>query len=79
MTSTIFNEHAYDDGIRDAIAKVIDDWGFRYPGIQDVEHVYFYAATAAPPETIKAYLDQAYELGKSFGVPRAARASLATN
>ncbi len=79
MTSTIFNEHAYDDGIRDAIAKVIDDWGFRYPGIQDVEHVYFYAATAAPPETIKAYLDQAYELGKNFGVPRAARASLATN
>ncbi len=79
MTSTIFNEHAYDDGIRDAIAKVIDDWGFGYPGIQDVEHVYFYAATAAPPETIKAYLDQAYELGKNFGVPRAARASLATN
>ena len=79
MTSTIFDKHAYDDGIRDAIAKVIDDWGFRYPGIQDVEHVYFYAATAAPPETIKTYLDQAYQLGKDFAVPRAARASLATN
>ena len=52
MTSTIFDKHAYDDGIRDAIGKVIDDWGFRYPGIEDVEHVYFYAATAAPPETI---------------------------
>ena len=53
MTSTIFDENAYDDGIRDAIAKVIDDWGFRYPGIDDVEHVYFYAATCAPPETIQ--------------------------
>ncbi len=53
MTSTIFDENAYDDGIRDAIAKVIDDWGFRYPGIDDVEHVYFYAATCAPPETIE--------------------------
>ena len=66
MSSTIFNEHAYDDGIRDAITRVIDDWGFRYPGIEDVEHVYFYAATAASPETIQRYLDQAYELGKTF-------------
>jgi NAD(P)H dehydrogenase (quinone) len=79
MTSTIFDKNAYDDGIRDAIAKVIDDWGFRYPGIEDVEHVYFYAATAAPPETINGYLDQAYQLGKEFGTPRQARHALATN
>ena len=79
MTSTIFDKNAYDDGIRDAIAKVIDDWGFRYPGIDDVEHVYFYAATAAPPETIHAYLDQAYQLGKDFGLPREAPATSTTN
>jgi NAD(P)H dehydrogenase (quinone) len=79
MTSTIFDKNAYDDGIRDAIARVIDDWGLRYPGIQDVEHVYFYAATAATPETIQTYLDQAYQLGKDFGLPREARASLATS
>ncbi len=66
MTSTIFNEHAYDDGIRDAITRVIDDWGFRYPGIEQVDHVYFYAATVAPPETIDQYLAHAYELGKTF-------------
>jgi NAD(P)H dehydrogenase (quinone) len=66
MTSTIFNEAAYDDGIRDAIARVIDDWGFRYPGIEHVEHVYFYGATAAPPETIEGYLAHAYQLGKTF-------------
>ena len=75
MTSTIFDENAYDDGIRDAIAKVIDDWGFRYPGIDDVEHVYFYAATSAPPETIGHYLDQAYQLGRDFGEPRENRAT----
>jgi NAD(P)H dehydrogenase (quinone) len=73
MTSTIFDEHAYDDGIRDAIGKIIDDWSFRYPGIQDVEHVYFYAATAASPETIRTYLDQAYRLGKDFAGPRDVR------
>ena len=66
MSSTIFNEQAYDDGIRDAIGKVIDDWGFRYPGIEQVEHVYFYAATTAPPETIQRFLDHAYELGNTF-------------
>src|SRR5205823_14655273 len=62
MTSTIFDKNAYDAGIRDAICKVIDDWGFRFPGIQDVEHIYFYAATAASPDTIRQYLDQAYKL-----------------
>lgn len=69
MTSTIFDEHAYDDGIRDAIARVIDDWAFRYPGIQQVDHVYFYAATTAPPETIQRYLAQAYDLGRTFAAP----------
>ena len=29
MTSTIFDKNAYDEGIRDAIGTVIDDWGFR--------------------------------------------------
>jgi NAD(P)H dehydrogenase (quinone) len=66
MSSSIINEHAYDDGIRDAITKVIDDWGFRYPGIERVDHVYFYGATAAPAETIDRYLAHAYELGKTF-------------
>ena len=78
MTSTIFDKNAYDDGIRDAIGKTIDDWGFRYPGIEDVEHVYFYGATAATPETIQGYLAQAYELGRDFGVPREQRRTLTT-
>jgi NAD(P)H dehydrogenase (quinone) len=73
MSSTIFDENAYDAGVRDAIGKVIDDWAFRFPGIEDVEHVYFHAATSATPETISQYLDQAYELGKTFerGAPQA--------
>lgn len=66
MTSTIFDEAAYDDGLRDAIGKVVDEWGFTYPGIPDVEHVYFYAATSASPDRIAAYLDQAYQLGRDF-------------
>jgi NAD(P)H dehydrogenase (quinone) len=66
MTSTLFDEAAYDDGIRDAIGRALDDWCFRYPGIPDVEHVYFYTATTATPETIARYLEQAYDLGLHF-------------
>lgn len=66
MTSTLFDQRAYDAGIRDAMDRVIADWGFRYPGIADVEHVYFYNAASAPPETIRGYLDRAYELGRHF-------------
>ena len=69
MTSTIFDKNAYDDGIRDAIGKVIDNWSFRFPGIEDVEHVYFYAATSATPELVKRYFEQAYQLGRDFGRP----------
>jgi hypothetical protein len=39
------------------------------PCIEDVEHVYFYAATPATPELVKQYLQQAYELGRSFERP----------
>lgn len=66
MTSTLFDERAYDAGIREAMDKVIADWGFRYPGIVDVEHVYFYNAASAPPETIRGYLDRAHDLGRHF-------------
>ena len=66
MTSTIFDKDAYDAGIRDAIGKVLDEWSFRYPGIEDVEHVYFYTATAATAELVEQYFRQAYDLGQHF-------------
>jgi len=64
---------AYDDGLRDAIGKVMDEWGFRYPGISDVEHVYFYAATSATPDLVRRYFQQAHTLGREFGLPAAQR------
>jgi NAD(P)H dehydrogenase (quinone) len=70
MTSTIFNKDAYDDGVRDGIGKVLDEWGFRFPGIDDVEHVYFYAATSATPELVQQYFARAYDLGRHFDRPQ---------
>ena len=73
MTSTIFDKAAYDDGLRDAIGKVMDEWGFRYPGIGDVEHVYFYAVTSATADLVRCYFQQAHTLGREFGLPAAQR------
>ena len=58
-----------------AAASDTTEWD---PGIDDVEHVYFYAATSAPPETIRHYLDQAYQLGRDFGEPREPRGTRAS-
>lgn len=63
---TIFDERAYDAGIRDAMKLLIDEWGCRYPGIKTVEHVYFYAVHGADEATINGYLKPAYQLGREF-------------
>ena len=69
MTPTIFGKNAYDDGMRDAIGTVTDDWAFRFLGIADAEHVYFYTATSATPDLVKQYFQQACQLGRDFGRP----------
>ena len=67
LTSTFFTEEDYrSTGLRDAIAKVVDDWCLGYPGIQRVDHVYFWAVAAVDDATRKEYLALAYRLGKEF-------------
>jgi len=67
MTSTFFTEDDYrSKGFHDALTKVVDDWHLRYPGIQEVDHVYFWAVAAVDDQTRKQYLDDAYRLGKEF-------------
>jgi NAD(P)H dehydrogenase (quinone) len=51
------------------MGRLIDDWGFRYPGVQRVDHVYFYAASSAPPDVLQGYLRQARRLGRTFAHP----------
>ena len=67
MTPTFFRESDYrDSGCGAAIERLVDDFGFRYPGIEQVDHVYFYAVNAVGAETRRAYLRQAYRLGHEF-------------
>jgi NAD(P)H dehydrogenase (quinone) len=66
ISTTLFNEKAYEGGLGQAMKTLIDDFGFRYPGIKNVEHVYFYAVSAVDAATRREYLQQAYCLGKEF-------------
>ncbi len=67
MTPTFFRESDYrDSGCGAAIERLVDDFGFRYPGIEAVEHAYFYAVGAVDDATRRNYLQQAYRLGHEF-------------
>jgi NAD(P)H dehydrogenase (quinone) len=67
INTTIFNEEAYkNDGLRDAMTRLIDEFCLHYPGIQTISHEYFFAVNLAPAETLQAYLTRAYLLGKEF-------------
>lgn len=66
ITPTLFSEADYDAGLREPMTRIIDEWGLMYPGVKQVEHVYFYRAAVADKETIRGYLDRSYQLGKEF-------------
>jgi NAD(P)H dehydrogenase (quinone) len=67
MTPTFFRESDYQaSGCRAAMMRLVDDFGFRYPGIEIVEHVYFYAVGAVDDATRTRYLQEAYRLGHEF-------------
>lgn len=66
IQTTIFDEHAYQEGIRDAIKVLVDDFALHFPGIQTVERVFFYAVHAADEAKRRAYLERAYRLGLEF-------------
>ncbi len=66
ISTTLFDEKAYNDGLRDAMTRLIDDFGFRYPGVKKVDHVYFYSVGSVGAETRRKYLQEAYRLGKEY-------------
>lgn len=68
IQTTIFDEQAYRTGLADAMKVLIDEFGFRYPGIQKVEHVYFHAVHGADDVRRHGYLDEAYRLGREFSI-----------
>jgi NAD(P)H dehydrogenase (quinone) len=66
INTTIFNEEAYQAGLKQAMTKLIDEFCMRYPGIKTVQHEYFHAVNMADEKTRNEYLERAYQLGKEF-------------
>lgn len=64
---TFFNEKVYrEKGFKEAMEKSIDDWSLKYPGIKQVDHIYFHSILAVSEETRKKYLEIAYLKGKDL-------------
>jgi NAD(P)H dehydrogenase (quinone) len=67
MQPTFFNEKVYrEKGFKDAMEKTIDDWSLKYPGIEQVDHLFFHSILSATPATRAKYLEQAYLKGKEL-------------
>ncbi|MGE5252096.1 MAG: flavodoxin family protein, partial [Bacteroidota bacterium] len=66
INTTLFSEEDYNAAWKAPMTRIIDDWGLRYPGVKNVEHVFFYRVTTADQQTLRVYLERAYLLGKEF-------------
>lgn len=67
MQPTFFNEKVYrEKGFKEAMTKTIDDWSLKYPGIEQVDHIYFHSILSVGDETRKKYLETAYLKGKAI-------------
>jgi NAD(P)H dehydrogenase (quinone) len=67
ISTTGWKEKDYTaPGFQEAMHKLIDVYGFKFPGIHDVQHVYFYAVFAVDDAARKQYLENAFQLGKEF-------------
>jgi NAD(P)H dehydrogenase (quinone) len=66
ISTTLFSEEDYKADWELPMRRIIDDWGLRYPGVKNVEHVYFYRVPAVDDETRQSYLERSYQLGKEF-------------
>jgi NAD(P)H dehydrogenase (quinone) len=66
LTPTLFDEASYATGLGDAIGRLVDDFALHMPGIEQVQHEYFYAVHGADVRTRLDYLRRAESLGRHF-------------
>jgi NAD(P)H dehydrogenase (quinone) len=68
INTTLFREEDYKADWGAPMARIIDDWGLRYPGVRKVEHVCFYRVPVADDGMRRSYLERAHKLGKEFAL-----------
>jgi NAD(P)H dehydrogenase (quinone) len=68
ITTTMFSEDDYKGALGQAMTTVVDNFALRYPGIKQVEHVYFHGVPVVDDRTRQGYLERAYCLGRDFAL-----------
>ena len=68
ISTTLFQEEDYKSDWEMPMTRIIDDWGLRYPGVKQVEHVYFYRVPVVDDETRRSYLERSYQLGREYAL-----------
>ncbi len=68
ISTSLFREEGYRPLLERVMTGTVDEWALRYPGIKQVEHVYFYAVPMVDEDTRRGYLERAYCLGKEFSI-----------
>jgi NAD(P)H dehydrogenase (quinone) len=67
MHPAFFDEKAYRErGFKAAMEKIIDEWSLKYPGVENVDHIYFHSILSVSVEVRRKYLDIAYLKGKNL-------------
>jgi NAD(P)H dehydrogenase (quinone) len=66
IQTTIWDAASYDSGLKAAMQVLVDEYALRFPGIKQVEYVYFHAVNSADDATRQGYLERAYLLGRGF-------------
>lgn len=66
MSTTLFRREDYAAGLAVPMKMTVDDFGLRYPGVKQVEHVYFYGVPVVDDATRRRYLEEAHRLGAGF-------------
>ncbi len=66
ISTSLFREEGYRPLLERVMTGTVDEWVLRYPGVKQVEHVYFYGVPVVDDATRRGYLERAYCLGKEF-------------
>jgi NAD(P)H dehydrogenase (quinone) len=66
ISTTLFREEGYKPLLEKVMAGTVDEWALHYPGVKKIEHVYFYGVPVVSDEIRRGYLEQAYNLGKTY-------------
>jgi len=67
LQTTIFDRRSYQEaGLAEAMRLLLCEFGLRYPGVKQVDHVLLHAVHGADQATRRGYLEEAYRLGREF-------------